>query len=70
MLQILNPNILNKWWERLIVYFGTNFGMNLMLFQSRTIGYSGLFNVLHIFYAYERTLSLCGSLFKTFEFRN
>jgi hypothetical protein len=64
--------ILNKRRERLIVYFGTHFSTNLMFFQPRTIriGFSGFFNVLRNVYAWERTLSLCGSLFKIFEFTN
>src|SRR5216683_2124487 len=70
MPQFLNSKILNKWWERFIVYFGTHFSTNLMFFQPRTIGYSCLFNVLHNFYDCERTLSLCGSLFKIFKFTN
>jgi len=65
MPQFLNSKILNKW---LIVYFKTHFSTNLMSLQPRTIGFSGLFNVLHNFYACERTLSLCGSLFKIFAF--
>jgi hypothetical protein len=69
MPQFLNSKILSKQWESLIIYFG-NLSTNLMLFQSRTIGYSSLFNVLRIFYARERALSLCGTLFKIFEFKN
>jgi hypothetical protein len=54
MARFLNARSLNKWWERLIVYFGTSFSANLMFFQSRTIGHSGLLNVLRIFYACEK----------------
>jgi len=59
MAQFLNSRSLNKWWKRLIVYCGSNFSINLMFFQSRTIGHILVYSM---FFTY--LLCLC----KNFKF--